>query len=1051
MLPLPRRSGRVRRLAMLSLLAALCVLLFSPCPARAQDSHSDTEDSAPAFSHVLHPRARLALNLDPSRDRAVIDLDVLSLRQSPGLKRLTQQRLQEALEKALGGPIHNVSFIPDLSAGSDNEDSSEASADSSHSHTSPLHPEHDTIVPWMLHAECGGRAGAIPRRLFLQSGQIDTAPLFDILRSVGNNDLSLKILLWSRGAPVAAGSGQGLKGLTGKASQDERIRRADRTSIYSAHISLPIGDGSTALPATPVYSFAVGYAPGDAVKAFLPPLAVFVASFVVVLVLRWRALRAMQLINTDESSNSGDWTENEREDALSAIRFGFVRLLNTGLMGFSLAWIGVMAYSDPASPLLWSGNILEGEATAAVPMLICMIPIAAICLLAIVSARPILFQIGSEPVSISDILSSTGIALALQIIPILFVLMGFSSLLFVLPQIAMLLALIGHQPAAIAEYGVWFFSDSHFWRWGGWFALWYLSRQLLTSLNIVSHPTTKITSGGLYDHVMAMADSAGVKIKNVIYASTGSLRTANASATSTGAVIFTDRLLELLTIREVNAVAAHEIAHLKYRHPQKQVWLQLLPFLTIVTVIALPFLLPVTKLFLHRYEVLVMAAGVVGSTLFQLWVSRRWERIADREAARLGGDPAALITGLARIRQASGLPQDWGRRDARLFTHPSNLQRVENLREAGFLTGEEADSLIQSDAERQHKESLPASGDHYFAPKGFAKRRVLSPAVRARHALKMQWQMRAIFALTPLPFLVLASTRFPYRLEFTHTLPQRILLYAAAGLLTLAAFLLQQIRHGSGLYHSWLPLLRARFLHSGALTAAEIDSFDCIAICLSPGPYPRLYGSSFEWDCGYLLLEPHRLSFLGELTAFSIDRASLREPASCLNSPGLFGVRRILLSWTATPETMDVDSASPKTFAITIRPAASPNLLRQHKDTALLISRLQAWCHIYDAATGEALPVEGSTRSLTSAPDFENVGGLSLQDVVRIAKSYKAQSGNLLTVLTAGIFANLPLPAILYMLVFPLGILFTELQSFQRLARQQAESAESSNSQNHGT
>src|SRR5262249_17001299 len=78
-----------------------------------------------------------------------------------------------------------------------------------------------------------------------------------------------------------------------------------------------------------------------------------------------------------------------------------------------------------------------------------------------------------------------------------------------------------------------------------------------------------LTSGELRDRLFALAAAAKVRLRQVYVLPMRRARIANAFAVRRDVVLVTDHLLENLSRREVDAVLAHEISHLRHGHPQK--------------------------------------------------------------------------------------------------------------------------------------------------------------------------------------------------------------------------------------------------------------------------------------------------------------------------------------------------------------------------------------------------------------------------------------------------------------------------------------------------
>ena len=98
----------------------------------------------------------------------------------------------------------------------------------------------------------------------------------------------------------------------------------------------------------------------------------------------------------------------------------------------------------------------------------------------------------------------------------------------------------------------------------------YVSRVLClrAKIKISGVAPEALTTGELRDRVFEMAKRATVQIKQVFVVSAGRMQIANAYATGAQTVMFTDYLLQRLNKREVDAIAGHELSHLRHGHPR---------------------------------------------------------------------------------------------------------------------------------------------------------------------------------------------------------------------------------------------------------------------------------------------------------------------------------------------------------------------------------------------------------------------------------------------------------------------------------------------------
>ena len=77
-----------------------------------------------------------------------------------------------------------------------------------------------------------------------------------------------------------------------------------------------------------------------------------------------------------------------------------------------------------------------------------------------------------------------------------------------------------------------------------------------------------LTTGGLRDRIFELAARAGVPLKQIYILPAGKGQMANAFARGDNAILISDSLPRHLDEREVGAIVAHELAHLKEGHPR---------------------------------------------------------------------------------------------------------------------------------------------------------------------------------------------------------------------------------------------------------------------------------------------------------------------------------------------------------------------------------------------------------------------------------------------------------------------------------------------------
>jgi heat shock protein HtpX len=194
---------------------------------------------------------------------------------------------------------------------------------------------------------------------------------------------------------------------------------------------------------------------------------------------------------------------------------------------------------------------------------------------------------------------------------------------------------------------------------------------------------------GLYRMLAELAERAGLERVPPLYY----LRRPEVVALSTGwgrdaAVMVSDGLLRVMPPRELAAVLAHEVSHL--RHGDLKILRladaagQLTRLLSLFGLVLVVFYLPsavAMGLDLPLLGVLLLVVTPVASDLMTLKLSRTREFAADAGAAELTGDPHALMTALDRLGggwERMGSPR---RFLSLIRTHPTTAERLARLAE----------------------------------------------------------------------------------------------------------------------------------------------------------------------------------------------------------------------------------------------------------------------------------------------------------------------------------------------------------------------------------
>ena len=514
---------------------------------------------------------------------------------------------------------------------------------------------------------------------------------------------------------------------------------------------------------------------------------------------------------------------------------------------------------------------------------------------------------------------------------------------------------------------------------------------VIVKMRIVKDVPQPLTTGELRDKVFGMAGRLGVRLSQIFVLPAGKGQIANAYAAKNTIVMFTDYLLEHLSKREVDAVAAHELAHLRYKHPTKRVMAffagMFSPFYfkSVASLLAGLLLLPFeflpsrgmdpTRMLgvwrgLHAFEqfsqrdfVLVM----VGLTIF-FFISRHFENVADATAVHVTGDPEALITALLRISRLNFTPIQWGKLTESWLTHPSLARRAQRIAEAGGMPPEKLQEILaQYNAESvQRDAAMPAVApeDHYSAPDATDPELARS-AVKQR--AKTQVRLLANLAISVLTPALVSFLIVHLGLEGYPALAA----YAAGILVTVAVVVLVGVWVAQSGYAGekahLLRRLERDHLHFSA---------DDVFIGLAPTAYPRIFGVFYHWDSGFLILSRDRLQFVGEKMRFSFAASEVDAVVLGAGAPGWWKSQRIYLRWKVGDGT--------RGGVFNFSPLEPGSMWRSGERVRSLYQRLQSW-------------KENSQSYPEATPELQNLPSPAIGQVTcmspRVAGTFRVNLG----------------------------------------------------------
>ena len=194
-----------------------------------------------------------------------------------------------------------------------------------------------------------------------------------------------------------------------------------------------------------------------------------------------------------------------------------------------------------------------------------------------------------------------------------------------------------------------------------------------TVLKVYAFSVEPVDEGDLYDNAVRIVGAAGRTLSSLRVVYSPRYPMANAFAIGVTTIQVTEDLAKLLSRDEMNAVLAHEAAHLHHNHSYGQ---------RVLLVVCLGIFFGIlTPLFTNPYAQWAFLAPFVGIPLLLLHtaVSRKHEVIADAESARITKDPTHLATALTHIYSANRVPAEFGRWLTLTCTHPSLVDRCTRL------------------------------------------------------------------------------------------------------------------------------------------------------------------------------------------------------------------------------------------------------------------------------------------------------------------------------------------------------------------------------------
>jgi heat shock protein HtpX len=745
------------------------------------------------------------------------------------------------------------------------------------------------------------------------AGEFDLAPLFAELRAQGVARVQLSVVAPGSASACALG-GQPVPSLAPAGAPYQTFHMAVPTDEPDPVLTFAF-DLPDPIPLSGPLDFSFDFltpTPGDPVWLWL-----LAAVPVGVAALAWRVRRFAARPGIDATT----------------LGFRYWRFQNLLPIGTVTAWLTAVAISGAA---LHVGTWLPDPGTAARAArwgLLYFLPPAALILLTLPITAPAVRRLRALDWPLADITRRNALApVALYAVILTFVL-GVWALAEGQPRVGvgLILGAIAARVVAVRR------------------------RQRLLQLTPVP-----LTHGELRDRIAELAGRLGVRVPQVGLLPSDRSRLVNAFALANQGVWLSDRLVRGFGRREVDAIAAHELAHLRQfasrRRPRANVgplgWVIWFVFTAGLTAAIMAnsmgvSLRPPAGWPPVDWPSLALAGLVVSLQLTATRQSRGREFGADRAAAEVTGDAAALITALTRLNRINGLPDEWGRWDGLFLTHPPTARRVAALAAAGRLSPEQVAAS---------RALAAADPDPYpIPPSAVAGATVFSPEFRRRVLGRMSWAAMASAVGPPLLAALVADLIGPG--------PLAVVVLIAGALLPVVVYVLLLNRiataGGRGLERG----VRAK------LAAEGIDPAGAVFVSLAPSDELRVFDGFSQWDVGLLWLAGDRLVFAGEHARFVLPRGHVTGVRVGRGLPSWLPTRRVFISWH--------DPATGAEGTLAVWPGAERSMLRLRRATYDLAGRLQAW------RDGEVMAAPPAALADAGPPAFGTVYGVLASQIVQ--------------------------------------------------------------------
>jgi Zn-dependent protease with chaperone function len=498
----------------------------------------------------------------------------------------------------------------------------------------------------------------------------------------------------------------------------------------------------------------------------------------------------------------------------------------------------------------------------------------------------------------------------------------------------------------------------------GWGFVFFLVRVLLPQLRASARQRAlqPLDNGVVRDRVFELARLAGVKMNQVYLWQTKHDRSANAAAAVGNKVLITDYLLQNMSKRQVDYIVAHELAHLRHRHPGAGrrggglVWVVIVLiymafFVGQNAVEGVPEVQPVFEtLFQCKYGFLL--ALLLGMTWSDNFRKRRNEFVADGDAvAIVGGDVEAAVQALVKLARLNAQPEQWDRLDAGLLTHPSQSRRIQAILDENDVDPARLPAILATVDRDEDRYPLPTDA--------LQDERALLAEYKGRRSLAVSLFSLGLFMLLPaLLARVLDSQEWEGAMRWA----------AFGGGIVLSLVVLTVATGYSVVWGE--RRFRTQFAALCKSAGFDVEARHGVFVALAPARVPRLYESTFDWDFGFLFPAGDRLCYVGCQARFAVPFNRIKTLRIGRGAPRWGKSTRVYLTWCD-------DRGTETTW--NLRPAGAINLRQMQGRVPHLLRTLEEW---RQGATSAGIPPE-PVASL-AAPAIGQVTTTTLASYLRM-------------------------------------------------------------------